>query len=723
MKQNNQEIPEQETVPVSQPEQTEAFTLEDILKEFGGGSGEGEPEADLSEADLSEADLSEADLSEADLSEVDLSEERPAENAGESESPDPMVTTIRMAPVTQEKPKPTTGDTIRLDEVQRAAEERNAEEPAPEETQTPPEEQPEQDAFPENWEPVYEKPMGDYVPPEPIIFRPRSRLRELKKQLVAGPEKRYYELSEMGIGGLQLAIFCNLLIVLLAVGSTVMYGLGMVPESRMKFLIFFQVLVMLVAGLLGSYRLIDGGADLLKGKFTLNSMLMLTFLACCADGVFCLLEQKVPCCAAFSLEMLMCQWSTYHKRVAELGQMDTLRKATRLDGIVREPDYYEGRAGILRRECDLGDFMEANAQTPTPERILSVYAFIAFLISVVVGVIACLLHGMVLGVRAMACAMLASVPAACFIVISRPLALVERRLHKVGTVICGWRGVRELSKSVVFPLGDRDLFPAGAAKMNGVKFFSDRDPDQVVAYATALISADGSGLAPLFVQLLESRNGHHYDAQNLQYYGNGGIGGEVCGEPVLMGVLPFMQEMGVEMSEGTRVNQAMYVAIDGVLCGVFAITYGKINTAAAGLSTLCSYRKLTPVLVSGDFMLTESFLRSKFGVNTRRMAFPPRAERPALASREPDIRTPVQAMTTREGLASFAYAVTGSRALRTAWNVGMVTMLIGGILGAVMMVVLAILGVENLLHPMNLMLYQLIWLIPGVLITEWTRNV
>ena len=31
--------------------------------------------------------------------------------------------------------------------------------------------------------------------PSPIIFTPRSRLQELKKKLVAGPEKRYYELS------------------------------------------------------------------------------------------------------------------------------------------------------------------------------------------------------------------------------------------------------------------------------------------------------------------------------------------------------------------------------------------------------------------------------------------------------------------------------------------------------------------------------------------------
>ena len=31
--------------------------------------------------------------------------------------------------------------------------------------------------FSENWEPEYEQPIGEYVPPQPILFHPRSRLR------------------------------------------------------------------------------------------------------------------------------------------------------------------------------------------------------------------------------------------------------------------------------------------------------------------------------------------------------------------------------------------------------------------------------------------------------------------------------------------------------------------------------------------------------------------
>ena len=691
---------------------TQEFDLEDILKEFHTDGEISETDSELLEdaEEPAKPEEPEQNGTEAEAAEQEAEETEPAQEAAGTE------------PVAEETPV-LTGDTVRLDDLSAALKE-SAEKPQPVPGAVQIGEEPAKaEPFSEEWEPEYEQPMGDYIPPEPIVFRPKSRLRELKKKLVSGPEKRYYELSELGVGKLQLGIFLNLLLVLLAIGSTVLFAANMVQDNRMKLMIFMQVFVMLTAGLLGSYRLMEGAADLFRKRFTLNTLLAITFVACCADGVFCLVYEKIPCCAAFSLEMLMCQWSAYHKRITEMGQMDTLRKATMLDGIAKVPDYYEGRPGFLRKEGQVEDFMDHYAEVSTPEKALGMYAMIALIVSVAVGLTAGLLHSAVLGVRAFAAALLAAVPVTMFITLSRPTAILERRLHKLGTVICGWRGIKEMSGTAIYPLGDLDLFPAGSTRMNGVKFYGDRDPDEIVAYATALISADGGGLAPIFNQLLDSRNGYHYEVENLQCYGNGGIGGEVCDEPVLVGVLPFLQDMGVDMPEGTRVNQAIYVAIDGQLSGVFAITYGKVKSSAAGLSTLCSYRGLSPVLVTGDFMLTDSFLRSKFGVNTRRMAFPPRADRAELAAKEADEELPCIALTTKEGLAATAYAVTGARALKTAYTVGMLIHMIGGVLGLLMMLVLAILGAEDLLTPINLLLYELIWMIPGLLITEWTRSV
>ena len=39
------------------------------------------------------------------------------------------------------------------------------------------------------------------------------------------------------------------------------------------------------------------------------------------------------------------------------------------------------------------------------------------------------------------------------------------------------------------------------------------------------------------------------------------------------------------------------------------------------------------------------------------------------------------------------------------------------------MLALGYLGSVTLLTPTNVLLYQLVWLIPGLLLTEWTRTV
>ena len=555
-----------------------------------------------------------------------------------------------------------------------------------------------------------------------IIYNPRTRLRELKRKLVAGPEKRYYELSELGTGRLQVSIALNLVIVLLSILAATLYSLDMIPENRLRFVIFSQILAMLLSAFLGCGQMLDGLGDLFRGRFNINSMLFFTFAACCADGVFCLSELRIPCCAAFSLEMTMAMWASYQRHTTEMAQMDSLRKAVRLHAMVKEPDYYQGKSGILRRDGEVEDFMDHYSKTSGPEILQSIYCAVALLVCLAISVFAGMTHGVSMAIQILSTSLLVAVPASFFVSLTRPAALLERRLHMVGTVICGWRGVKGLCGKAAFPLRDEDLFPANTTKLNGVKFYGDRDPDEVVSFTTSLISAAGGGLVTVFRNMLESRNGILHSVENFRDYGSGGIGGEVCGEPVILGTLDFLQDMGIDIPEGTMVSQAVYAAIDGQLCAVFAISYAKMRSSAAGIVSLCGNRRITPVLTGIDFMLTDSLLRAKFSVNTRRIAFPEQAQRSELYVFSEDPDAPVLALATRDDLASCAYAVSGAQALRASSRLGVFVHLVGGILGLLIMAVLAFLGTTELLTPTHILLYQLVWLVPGLLITEWTRT-
>ena len=677
------------------------FDLEDILKEFSEhpeAEKPAQPAGQMPELRLDKEPLEESEAPEA--------KEPEPQEPEESALPD----TQEFSPV--EEPA---SDAITTDEPASAVP--PTDEPTivmdlPEEPEAP---------QPAVAEPAFE--VEEEFIPAPIVFTPRSRLKELKKQLVAGPERRYYELSEMGVGKLQAAVLLNLLVVLISGGVTALFALELVPENRMKLVIFSQVLAMLISALLGCNLMLDSLGDLFKGRFTVNTLLTLTFAACLIDGVFCLKELRVPCCAAFSLEMTMALWARLQRHNTEMAQMDTMRKAVRLHGIVRVENYYEGKDGLLRKEGEVSDFMDTYKKMPSPEIVQSIYAVLSLLVCIGIAVFAGMLHGLSMGVQILSTSLLVAVPASFFVSISRPMAILEARLHMVGTVLCGWEGVKDLCGKAVFPISDLDLFPQGSTKLNGVKFYGSRNPDEVVSYTTSVIHIAGGGLVPVFDQLLKSRNGSVYPVHSFRNYGDGGIGGEVDGLPVLVGTMAFLRDMGVEIPEGTMVSQAVYAAVDGELCAVYAISYAKMRSAAAGLVTLCGYRKLKPLKLSGDFMLTEDFLRSKFNVKTKRIAFPDRDTCQKLQQHPIDPEEPVLALTTREELVSAAYAITGARALRLSTKLGVIIHLIGGTLGLIIMLVLGYLGSTELLTPANILLYQLIWAVPGLLMTEWTRIV
>ena len=670
----------------------EDLSLEEIMKEFGSPE---EPEAT--------ADLPAAAAEEPAQPEEETEAVPPAEREETDEEQAHL-----------EENTPELADTVRLDDLAGITGEAPVfAEPLEEKTQT----------IGSIWDEEEQKEAAEDTIPAPIVFRPKQRLRELKRELIAGPEKRYYELSEIGVGKLQLGMLVCFAVVLICGGAGFLYSAGMLPENRLRLMVFGQVLAMLIGALMGCHQMIDGISDLFRGRFTLNTLLLVTFGASCADAWLCLQELRVPICAAFTLEVLMALWATYHRRTTEMGQMDTMRKASRLDGVVKCDDYLDGKMAYLRGEGRVADFMEHYDEISRPERIQNVYALIALLASIAVAVFAFMMHGVSMAVQIFSTTLLVAVPASFFVSVTRPMAVVERRLHRLGAVLCGWTGIKGFGKRALFPLKDEDLFPKGTNKLNGVKFYGKRAPEVVISYAAAMMEANGGSLAPTFEELLVSRSGLRHEANNLQYYGNGGIGGEVCDEPVLMGSLDFLKEMGVEIPEGTAVKQAVYVAIDGELSGLFAISYTRTKYTASGLATICGNRKLKPVILAEDFMVTAPFLKEKFGVRTKRMIFPDYQTRQELLSKKQTEGTTALAMTTVEGLAPVASAITGARAVRTAWKLGLFIHLLGGILGLLVMAALAYLGNTELLTPLNILAYQLIWTVPGVLVTFWPRTI
>ncbi len=644
------------------------------------------------------------------LGDVPITEEIPSRD-----EPDLLIWTPRAK---KSPPAQVSSDTVRVDtaQVRKAVSATPAAQPAPEQKKQGPE------PFSENWEPQYDEPIGEYVPPEPILFRPRSRLGGLKRKLMDGPEQRYNDLCEKGVVKLQIALFVSMLIVVLAVSSIVLHRLDMVRADRMRLLVFGELFAMLFSATLCWERLVDGVIGMFRGRFSTDTLLAFSFAACIADGIFCLQEVKVPFCAAFSLEALMCLWSEYQQRSTELCQMDTLRKANRLSRITMAPDCHEGRPGFAVSDGQPEDFMGTYSLPSAPRKALNRFALAALIASILVAVAAGVHGGVRTGVRTWSAAILAACPATALICQSRPAWTLERRLHRFGSVLCGWQGVKAAAGRAVVPVSDEDLLPTGTVKINGVRFYSKRNPDTILAYATAVMIRSESCLTPLFEHIQKTKKLQSYEIDEFKTYSDKGLGAIICGERVLVGTQEFLRTMGITIPPGTRVNPGVYVSIGKEFCCIMGLAFGKLKGVSAGLSALCSHRGLTPVLASTNFVLNEDFIRERYRVDTRRMIFPTAPHRERLADWKPQENQSVPcALITQDGLAGTAFAISGARNLRTASVAGAAVHILGGIVGLAAVLVLTLTNRTDLMTPANLLLLELVWAVPGLMISEWTR--
>lgn len=598
------------------------------------------------------------------------------------------------------------------------------EEATPEAEAAPAPAQPKEKAepFSDEWEPEYEEPMGEFTPKAPIPFPEKSRLRQLRQKLVAGPERRYQALSEAGIGQLQIGILLNFLLAIISIVITVTCALGLIDPTRLRTVVFCQLLVAMLAALAGCYRLLDGLAGLFRGRFTLDAALFVTFLACIADGLMCLSQQRLSASCLFCLQILMSQCSAYQRRNTELGQMDVLRKASQLNAIVKVEDLFQGRSGYTSVDGEPEAFLDHYRKPSTPEKILSVYAVLSLVASVSLAVAAYLLMNMNAAIQVFMAAQLIALPFSAFISMSRPGAILQSRLHRLGAVLCGWQGIRAVEPRSVYPLHHADLFPEGAIKMQGVKFFGTVDPGRVVSYTTALLTAEESGLLSVFRQLPRSRSSSEHTVEEFSQEKDG-ISGLIDGCRLLVGTAECMLEHGIPLPPDIKAPLIVYTAVNGRICGAFSLTCSRSKSTAAGLRTLCADLHFKPMLASCGFLLTPKFLRGRLSVNTRRILFPDRDVRKALSQATPGEDASVIALTTKQGLAPKAYALTGARALQGALKWGAIIHILSGVIGLAAVGVLALNGGMALLTPTNLLLYSTLWSLPGILLTERTRHI
>ena len=299
---------------------------------------------------------------------------------------------------------------------------------------------------------------------------------------------------------------------------------------------------------------------------------------------------------------------------------------------------------------------------------------------------------------------------------SRPWSRLTRRQQKSGCAVAGWDGAARVGKRRGMILTDTDLFPPGTIRLNGVKVYGE-ELGKVSAYAAAAARAAGCGLERVFEGLAVGENAPRETAQDLSFYEQGGFGCTIHGESVLLGTASFLRKQDVRLPSNINLKTGIFLAIDHQLAAVFAVKYEASENVDYALRTLRRSR-ITPILAVRDPNITPALLKRKFYKKIK-VEYPQLTDRVALSEAEEDRGLP-RALLLREGLLPYAEAVVGSRRLRTAVRRATWLSLAGSAAGVLLTAYLVSLGKFDLLTPLSLTVFLLLWTLPVLLMSDWT---
>ena len=297
-----------------------------------------------------------------------------------------------------------------------------------------------------------------------------------------------------------------------------------------------------------------------------------------------------------------------------------------------------------------------------------------------------------------------------------PFSRLARHLQKAGCAVAGWSGAEKISGQRRMVLTDTDLFPPGTIQLNGVKMFGEELP-RAAAYAATLARCAGSGLERVFDGLLRSEGGRYLEAQDFSFYEEGGYSATIRGESVLLGTASFMRKMEVRLPGNINLRTGIFLAVDRQLTAVFAVKYHAAENVDFALRLMRKSR-VTPVLASRDPNITPALLKRKFHKGVK-VEYPDLTERVALSEAEQDRGLP-RALIFREGLLPYAETVCGSRRLCRAVRRAAGLSFFASAAGTLLTSYLAFQGSYDLLTPLALLVFCLLWTAPVLLMADWT---
>ncbi len=456
-------------------------------------------------------------------------------------------------------------------------------------------------------------------------------------------------------------------------------------------------------------------------RFGLELLLTVSFAVCVVDSVGALIAPRVPYCAVACIGFLYAAWSEYLTCVGRIRSLRVAAEGSEHYSVKLARSAWNDLDCAYKAPEELPEYAELLEEPDCAAKAMRLYVPLALSLSLVFSIVCNLRSGVPL-VRMLSACLCAAIPVCGFICYARPFALIAARLARVGAALCGWSAAKILGGDLGEVVCDGDLYPTGSVTINGVKVYHEYRLEQMLCYAATAISMSDSHLKPLFVGLAEEQGIRLAEVGSFRTYEGGGVGAEIRGDIVLVGSLGFMHLMGVRLPQGTNIRQAVYVAVNGFIAGVVAINYAPASQVVSAMQSAVRHRGLSIVGATRDFLISPAMLHAKFRIPTTRTEFPPVSDRYRLSSLSAENSMDTAAILSRSSILPFSEAIVGARCLKSTVSTGLAVNLFAGLFGLLVVFFLGMGGALETASAVNVLLFVLIWTVPGLLITMWVNR-
>ena len=309
-----------------------------------------------------------------------------------------------------------------------------------------------------------------------------------------------------------------------------------------------------------------------------------------------------------------------------------------------------------------------------------------------------------------------SMPFSLLYVFYAPMTALSNIAFNSGSAVIGERAMDEYTAPAVVVFHDSEVFPSDRVQLVGVKVFDPFDPSKVLDYASAIFCATGGALGDMFSDMV-AETGYTADMDFITV-SDSGIKAAVNGDPVCIGSRAFLIEEGIAVAENERDlgsdDAIMYVAIGRVAAARIEVSY-EMDENFESIARNLFRAGICVAIKTFDPNINRVFLekRIRWGGDMPLKIIRGREKKDRILRNES-----AESLLLSASQRGLFETVKFCRTTRNLMQIGVILACLSMLAAIpILWAILKFMGFEQL-TSMTLLIYQLIWLLPMLVITK-----